>query len=743
MKKSKLKKLQLAGFVVASIGGLWASTQLFAAELGYHKALGEPLVHASNYAIYAPWQWFIWASDYYEHTPTLFDDTMLGAAGGLFVGLLWMVALKKRFGPKDQPTSHGSSRWATSEELEETGLPNLPEEARGVVLGLDEQGRYLTHDGKEHAFCFAPTRAGKGVGLVIPTLLTWRHSVVVLDVKGENWEITAPWRSQFSHCLYFNPADDRSVHFNPLLEVRKGPKEVRDVRNIVEIICDPDGDSQGSDFWTDSAKSLLTAAILHVLYAENDKSLAGVLSFLRDPERSTEETLERMKKTPHKHGKPHPIVAQSAQSMLNMAEKARSGVVSTAERFLNLFEDPILAEVTSRSDFRLRDLQQAGHPVSLYLVVPPSDMTRLRPVLRLMLIQMGSALTEELDEDSRKHKLLMLLDEFPTLGRLDWFESALAYVAGYDIKCYLIAQDLNQIEKAYGANNAILGNCHLRVTFAPNDERTAKRISDLLGTATATKKTESLSGKRGSFSLENKSESEVEYARELMTPGEVMQLPPDESIVLVAGQYPIRAKKVRYYQDPHFQRYCPQWNAKFQPLELGGVGYPDVPGGVTDDWTGLKVEAASASSAEPSPPPESAKPASQSTQPAISAPEPSESTPAPTSPPGPAESKPIIDEPELGPPEAAATDVESSPASGACTDDGSEESPAPSSGPLDPLAALMSASNDEAPTPPASQESIASPPDENDVSEESPVPSEDAEKPEKDDDADEAAEWLL
>lgn len=588
MKPKTLKKMQLVGFLVATFGGLWVSTQMFAAELSYHSALGEPLFRGPEFAVYWPWQWLVWASDYYEHTPKMFDDTMIGAAGGMFVGLLWMIVLKKRFGPKDLPTSHGSSRWATDAELEDTGLPQLPDEARGVVLGKDEQGRYLTHDGKEHAFCFAPTRSGKGVGLVIPTLLTWRDSVIVLDVKGENWEITAPWRSQFSHCIYFNPADHRSARFNPLLEVRKGPKEVRDVRNIVEILCDPDGDAKGSDFWTDSAKSLLTATILHVLYAEKDKSFAGVLSFLRDPDRSTEETLELMKKTPHKRGKPHHIVAQSAQSMLNMAEKARSSVVATAERFLNLFEDPILADVTSRSDFRLQDLQQADHPLSLYLVVPPSDMTRLRPVLRLMLIQMGSALTEELDEDSRKHRLLMLLDEFPTLGRLDWFESALAYVAGYDIKCYLIAQDLNQIEKAYGANNAILGNCHLRVTFAPNDERTAKRISDLLGTSTAIKQTESHSGKRGGFSLENMSKSDVEYGRELMTPGEVMQLPPDESIVLVAGQYPIRAKKVRYYSDPHFQRYCPQWNARFEPLEIAGPGYPDVPGGVTDDWTGVE-----------------------------------------------------------------------------------------------------------------------------------------------------------
>src|SRR5690554_2193023 len=369
MTKKKIKRWQLIGFVVCIFIGMTASTQQFAAKLDYHIALGDPLFVVQSASVYWPWQWFIWANDYYDQTPKLFGDTMLGLVGGLVIGMVWMIVLKKRFTPKPTPTSHGSSRWATGEEVQKIGLAVKKDEARGVVIGQNDAGEYLTHDGKEHAFCFAPTRSGKGVGLVIPTLLTWRDSVVVLDIKGENWEITSPWRALFSHCLYLNPADKNSVHFNPLLEIRKGDEEVRDVRNLVEILCDPDGDSKGSDFWTDSAKSVLTATILHVLYAEEDKSLARVLSFLRSPDRDVEETLTLMKTTHHKDGKPHPLIAQSAQSLLNMDEKARSGVISTAESFLTLFEDPVLAEVTSRSDFRLADLQRADNPVSLYLVV--------------------------------------------------------------------------------------------------------------------------------------------------------------------------------------------------------------------------------------------------------------------------------------------------------------------------------------------------------------------------------------
>jgi type IV secretion system protein VirD4 len=116
--------------------------------------------------------------------------------------------------------------------------------------------------------------------------------------------------------------------------------------------------------------------------------------------------------------------------------------------------------------------------------VPPSDISRTKPLIRLLLNQIGRRLTEDLKGATNRRPLLLMLDEFPALGRLDFFESALAFIAGYNLRAVLIAQSLNQIEKAYGPNNAVLDNCHVRVAFATNDERTGKRISDALGTAT-------------------------------------------------------------------------------------------------------------------------------------------------------------------------------------------------------------------------------------------------------------------
>ncbi|ERM03638.1 hypothetical protein Q644_00515 [Brucella intermedia 229E] len=204
-----------------------------------------------------------------------------------------------------------------------------------------------------------------------------------------------------------------------------------------------------------------------------------------------------MMNTPHLGEKgPHPVVASAARELLNKSDNERSGVLSTAMSFLGLYRDPIVATVTSRCDWRIADLVSEERPATLYLVVPPSDISRTKPLVRLVLNQIGRRLTEDLHAKDRRHRLLMMLDEFPALGRLDFFESALAFMAGYQIKAFLIAQSLNQIEKAYGANNSILDNCHVRVSFATNDERTAKRVSDSLGTATEMRAMQNYAGHR-------------------------------------------------------------------------------------------------------------------------------------------------------------------------------------------------------------------------------------------------------
>ena len=251
----------------------------------------------------------------------------------------------------------------------------------------------------------------------------------------------------------------------------------------------------------------------------------------------------------------HPVVAQAARELLNKSDNERSGVLSTAMSFLSLYRDPTVAKVTSKCDWRISDLMNAAKPVSLYLVIPPSDISRTKPLVRLILNQIGRRLTEELvvSGDSKpKRQLLLMLDEFPALGRLDFFESSLAFMAGYGLRAFLIAQSLNQIEKAYGPNNSILDNCHVRVAFATNDERTAKRLSDAIGSTTEMRAMRNYAGHRLAPWLSHVMVSRQETARQLITPGEIMQLPSDEQLILLSGFSPIKAQKVRYYADKNF-----------------------------------------------------------------------------------------------------------------------------------------------------------------------------------------------
>jgi type IV secretion system protein VirD4 len=574
---------QIAVVFAVAVGGMWIATQWAAWKLGYQPQLGDAWFTAAHYPIYQPWSLFAWWYAYDAYAPRIFNEAGTIAALSGFAGCAVAIAGSLwRARQNRNVTTYGSSRWATDREIRHAGLFN----ASGVFLG-QEKGRYLRHDGPEHVMAFAPTRSGKGVGLVVPTLLSWTQSVVIHDIKGENWQLTAGWRSKFSHCILFNPTDAKSARYNPLLEVRKGPDEVRDVQNIADILVDPEGALERRNHWEKTSHSLLVGVILHVLYAEEEKTLARVASFLSDPRRSFEHTLRAMMATNHL-GTPkapvvHPVVASASREVLNKSENERSGVLSTAMSFLGLYRDPTVARTTAACDWRIADLVDATRPVSLYLVIPPSDISRTKPLVRLVLNQIGRRLTERLEGDpskSRKHKLLMMLDEFPALGRLDFFETALAFMAGYGIRAYLIAQSLNQISKAYGENNAILDNCHVRIAFSSNDERTAKRISDALGTATELRAQRNYAGHRLSPWLGHVMVSRQETARPLLTPGEVMQLPPDDELVLVSSLPPIRAKKLRYYEDRNFTT-----RVLGAPVLCDGL-YADRPAPRPNDWSG-------------------------------------------------------------------------------------------------------------------------------------------------------------
>ncbi|MBL8547732.1 MAG: type IV secretory system conjugative DNA transfer family protein [Hyphomonadaceae bacterium] len=419
------------GSALIALTGLWLATAFIADVFSYQRALGAPLVMVGETPIYAPWAVLAWTSAHAEAFPKPFSAARLIVFGAFVIALLpIVVAARAKLGVKP----FGAKAWGGADDAKAAGLFA----DTGTVLG--KFGRdILCFDGPEHQLLIGASRSGKGRGQVVPTLLAWPHSALVLDVKGEladgdarhRFPGTAGLRESLGPVLRLAPTRLDSASFNPLHEVRKGPNEVRDVQNIVEILVDPQGDGRHQDFWDRSAKTILVGVILHVLYAEppERKTLAVVREKLRD----LDATALEMKSTLHRLGSTsnqpevHPEVLHAAESFLAGEERLQSGVKATAESFFGLFADEIVARNTATSDFRIGDLMCGPKPVTLYLQPPPSDALRLMPFLRLVINQFARALMEHQEKDAqgrpKRHRLILVLDEFPMLGRMPFFET--------------------------------------------------------------------------------------------------------------------------------------------------------------------------------------------------------------------------------------------------------------------------------------------------------------------------------
>lgn len=587
-------------------------TQFIAARLAYHPWLGTPLFGR----FYNPFDWWSWLFGFYNYAPTTYNYAFIIFAAGVLVGLVTFVLAVgfKTRSSRQHADVHGTAHFATFEEVKATGL--LPEEGKpgqGVYCGAfdDPSGsgtHYLRHDGPEHICAIAPTRSGKGVGLVVPTLLSWPHSMFCLDRKGENFAMTAGWRQKFANnvILRFDPAEPGiGCSWNPLAEIRFRTRyQVSDTQNIALMVIDSDGKGIDGDHFRTAAYELLVGLILHALYkseqvgrlpclqdcahmltgvgdfaapdtendlVENDegdpRALAGLFDEMRDvalPNMANPDAAEREARL---------VISGAGRRMGNTPARELGSIISTANNALALYRDPIVGENTSRCDFTVSDLMDHDRPVSLYFITTPRNADRMRPLARLLLTQIVLTLADRMEFDdgrsktAHKHRLLLMLDEFPTLGKLEVFESALAYIAGYGMKAYIITQDVMQLYKAYTNFESIISNCHVRVAYAPNKVETAEWMSKMTGQTTVIKEQVSTSGKRFGMVLEQVSTSFNEVQRPLMTPDEIMRLPgpkkdpktgdvlePGEMLIFVAGQPVIRGRQILYFLDPVFSK---------------------------------------------------------------------------------------------------------------------------------------------------------------------------------------------
>lgn len=580
--------------VTALVGGVQAATQYFAYEFGYQSVLGANLFH-----IYPPWSIVQWAGKWYGQYK---DGFMRAGSIGIVVstvGLLTLSVIQMVMANSSKANNylHGSARWANVQDIRAAGLISKPRNFWQFVKGMepfshagvyvgawrDKKGKqhYLRHNGPEHVLCYAPTRSGKGVGLVIPTLLSWSHSAVITDLKGELWAITSGWRQAHARnkVLRFEPAAlNGSVCWNPLDEIRIGTEyEVGDVQNLATLIVDPDGKGLESH-WQKTAQALLVGVILHSLLLSKAEgttaSLASVDAMLSNPNKKVYDLWIEMVSYSHVDGNNHPVVGSAARDMMDRPDEEAGSVLSTAKSYLSLYRDPVVARNTSYSEFKIRDLMNHDSPVSLYIVTQPNDKARLRPLVRVMVNMIVRLLADKMSFDGGrpvahyKHRLLMMLDEFPSLGRLDILQESLAFVAGYGIKCYLICQDINQLksrETGYGADESITSNCHIQNAYPPNRIETADHLSKLTGQTTITKEQTTTSGRRASALLGQVSKTIQEVQRPLMTPDECMRMPgpkkdsegfidkPGDMVIYAAGYPAIYGVQPLYFKDPFFK----------------------------------------------------------------------------------------------------------------------------------------------------------------------------------------------
>ena len=613
----------LAGVVVAVIIMILVSnvaTQYVAQELGYPRSLGAPLRWIDNRPYYAPhkiwiWLFFLLQADGLTR-PVIHGALMLLGGGGVSGAIIYLAARKR--GREDISNVHGSARWANKQDLIEAGLlprPNTIVSEVSVYTGgwQDHQAKrlmYLTHGGPEHILAFAPTRSGKGVGLVIPSLLRWAGSVLVYDIKGENYAQTSGWRQEElnSVVIKLDPTDPTAFDqgtsgtFNPLAELsldfghkeevapetlekwppmeRVASGETASIQNLTTMIVDPDGKGL-EDHWSKTAHSLIVGGITHLLYVGKKEGkipcLADVVNEFTKPGMGWRENIESWQQYPHLGKGPagpivHPVVANAAQEMLNREAKEASSVLSTVVSYLTLYRDPVIANNTSRSSFKISDLMNFDRPVSLYLVVKPVDKDRIKPFVRLFITQVIRKLADEMKfKDGKevkeyKHRLLLMLDEFPSLGRLQIFEEALAFIAGYGLKAYLIIQDIAQLHKIYGRDESITGNCHVKIAYATSNPETARYLSESSGTTTVVKETESVSADSMAVLKKNVSTSLQEVSRPLLTVDECMRLKgpekdsegkilvPGDMLIFIAGYAAVYGRQILYFQDAEFSR---------------------------------------------------------------------------------------------------------------------------------------------------------------------------------------------
>lgn len=453
---------------------------------------------------------------------------------------------------------HGDARFARFSEIRKAGLL----EKRGIIVGKFGK-HYLTLGGQLFALLAAPTRSGKGVGIVIPNLLQWPDSVMVLDIKGENYEITSGFRARFGQAVYaFRPFDQQGAthRYNPLMVVRHDPLyRVGDLQSIAAILypLPARDDSEGSaKFFTDKARDLFVGLGLYLMETpELAFTLGELLRQSSGRGKSVKEYLHSLIAERDRTDRPLSDDCVNAfDRLLSSSENTMGNIVSSFNAPLAIFADPIVDAATSASDFSLADVRK--RPMSIYLVIPPKKLPVCGLVVNLLFSQLIEQNTDELPRDnpSLKYQCLLLMDEFAQMGRVAILSKGVSYIAGYNLRFLTIIQSMAQLSGVYGKDEArtFSTNHALQILYAPKEQEDAEDYSKMLGTFTQKAESRGRSQSFGGRSSSSSSTNESDQRRALMMPQELRELGTEREIVVMENCKPILCDKMRYYDDPTF-----------------------------------------------------------------------------------------------------------------------------------------------------------------------------------------------
>jgi len=548
--------------VVAVVAALYGSAHLTHVLLGFEHSPSWTTwwryFQVADQPAYAPFAWRIYA------------------AGGIGIGLpvtilLGLIALLVRtHRPKVQPL-HGDARFAKAADLRKAGL--LSPSPQGIVVG--RMGRHLIRmPGQQFVILAAPTRSGKGVGVVIPNLLTYEDSMVVLDIKQENFELTSGWRkAQGQKIFLFNPfAEDRRTHrWNPLTYIASDPDfRVSDIQAIAAMLY-PDG-SDDQKFWVSQARNAFMAFALYQFEKLDERHKKRKTP----PERRKPPTLGQIYRLSSGNGSDlkryvaglsrKPFLGANAKTafanLLSHAEETFASVMGSFKEPLNAWVNPVLDAATRANDFDLRDLRKTR--MTIYIGILPNKLAESRLIINLFFSQLINVNTKDLPESdpALKHQCLLLMDEFTSIGKVNIIATAVSYMAGYNLRLLLIIQSMAQLDATYGKDlsRTIITNHALQIIYAPREQQDANDYSDMLGYTTV-RKTSTTRGR-------DVARSESEERRALMLPQELKALGIDKQVFLYEGiPHPVKCDKIRYYREkPFTSRLLPK--VDIDPLNL-------------------------------------------------------------------------------------------------------------------------------------------------------------------------------